>query len=65
MQTLNTQRKAYLDMLAWSEIGDKLLKSSDNGYNVIVGGTLFNSYVDHPRKLVSGREHHQLAHEAH
>lgn len=39
MQTINTQRKAYLDMLAWSEIGDKLLKSSDNGYNVIVGGT--------------------------
>lgn len=53
MQTINTQRKAYLDMLAWSEIGDKLLKSSDNGYNVIVGGTLFTSYADHPRKLVA------------
>lgn len=52
MQTINPQRKAYLDMLAWSEIGDKLLKASDNGYNVIVGGTLFTSYADHPRKLV-------------
>ena len=52
MQTINPQRKAFLDMLAWSEIGDRLLKSSDNGYNVIVGGALFNSYADHPRKLV-------------
>ncbi len=52
MQSVNSQRKAFLDMLAWSEIGEKLLKASDNGYNVIVGGTLFNSYADHPRKLV-------------
>lgn len=52
MQSVNPQRKAFLDMLAWSEIGEKLLKASDNGYNVIVGGTLFNSYADHPRKLV-------------
>ncbi len=52
MQSVNPQRKAFLDMLAWSEIGEKLLQASDNGYNVIVGGTLFNSYADHPRKLV-------------
>ncbi|MEB7559163.1 MULTISPECIES: glycoside hydrolase family 24 protein [Enterobacteriaceae] len=52
MLTINPQRKAFLDMLAWSEIGDRLLKASDNGYNVIVGGTLFTSYADHPRKLV-------------
>lgn len=52
MQSVNPQRKAFLDMLAWSEIGEKLLKASDNGYNIIVGGTLFNSYADHPRKLV-------------
>ncbi|WP_313758997.1 glycoside hydrolase family 24 protein [Atlantibacter hermannii] len=52
MQPVNPQRKAFLDMLAWSEIGEKLLKASDNGYNVIVGGTLFTSYADHPRKLV-------------
>lgn len=41
MQTINPQRKAYLDMLAWSEIGDKLLKASDNGYNVIVGNAVY------------------------
>lgn len=46
-------RQAFLDMLAFSEIGPKLLASSDNGYNVIVGGALFhNGYKDHPRVLV-------------
>lgn len=45
--------KAFLDMIAHSEIGTKLLARSDNGYNVIVGGALFhNKYVDHPRILV-------------
>lgn len=47
---MNQNRKAFLDMIATSEgtikFGDK------NGYNVIVGGGLFNSYVDHPRQLV-------------
>jgi len=52
-----TNRKAFLDMIAWSEIGPELLAASDNGYNVIVGSTpghpvLFNSYADHPRQLV-------------
>ena len=44
--------KAFLDMIAFSEIGPALLAVSDNGYNVIVGGALFHSYWDHPRKLV-------------
>lgn len=44
---------AALDMLAFSEIGPKLLASSDDGYNVVVGGGLFAGYADHPRKLVS------------
>lgn len=43
--------KAFLDMLAWSE-GTSTIKASDNGYNVLVGGGLFNGYADHPRKLV-------------
>lgn len=43
--------KAFLDMLAWSE-GTSTIKASDNGYNVIVGGSLFSGYADHPRKLV-------------
>lgn len=46
--------KAFLDMIAYSEIGPALLKVSDNGYNVIVGSTpsrpiLFTSYAKHPR----------------
>lgn len=49
-------RSAFLDMLAWSEIGPVLLAESDNGYNVLVGATpnhplLFDSYADHPRVL--------------
>lgn len=49
--------KAYLDMLATSELGARLLVVSDNGYNVLVGSTpdhprLFSSYVDHPRQLI-------------
>lgn len=44
---------AFLDMLAWSEIGPALLVASDNGYNVLVGSTasqplLFTSYATHP-----------------
>ena len=48
--------KAFLDMIAASEIGPGLLAVSDNGYNVLVGSVpskplLFNSYADHPRIL--------------
>lgn len=44
---------AFLDMIAWSEIGPELLKQSDDGYNVLVGSTpqkplLFNSYKEPP-----------------
>jgi muramidase (phage lysozyme) len=44
---------AFLDMIAWSEIGPGLLAKSDNGYNVLVGSTervplLFDSYATHP-----------------
>ena len=46
--------KAFLDMIAYSEIGPDLLAVSDNGYNVLVGSTaekplLFDSYAQHPR----------------
>lgn len=44
---------AFLDMLAWSEIGPVLLAHSDDGYDVLVGSMpraplLFHSYADHP-----------------
>jgi muramidase (phage lysozyme) len=49
--------KAFLDTIAYSELGTGLLAVSDNGYNVIVGSTpsnpnLFTDYSDHPRQLV-------------
>jgi muramidase (phage lysozyme) len=44
--------RAFMDMIALSEIGAKLLAASDDGYNVLVGGQLFSGYADHPRKLV-------------
>ena len=47
--------KAFLDMVAWSEIGGALLAQSDDGYDVIVGSTakhpiLFDDYNEHPRR---------------
>lgn len=54
MQVLNSQRKAFLDMLAWSEGTDNGRQPTRNhGYDVIVGGELFTDYSDHPRKLVT------------
>lgn len=49
-------RKAFLDTIAYSELGPALIALSDNGYNCIVGSTpsnpiLFESYADHPRML--------------
>lgn len=44
---------AFLDMLAWSEGTDHpRQRTRDKGYDVIVGGALFEGYADHPRKLV-------------
>lgn len=45
---------AFLDMLAWSEGTDHpRQRSNDRGYDVIVGGELFTSYRDHPRRVVT------------
>ena len=53
MVEINNQRKAFLDMLAWSEGTDNgRQKTRNHGYDVIVGGELFD-YSDHPRKLVT------------
>ena len=48
---MSVNLKAFLDMLAWSE-GTSTVTGSDNGYNVLVGGTLFDSYADHPRRKI-------------
>ena len=57
---------AFLDMIAWSELGSDYLKRSDDGYNVIVTGIdgkleLFTDYLTHPfsggrkSKLINSR----------
>jgi len=51
---MTKNEKAFLDMIAWAEIGEVLLTKSDDGYNVLVGSTpshpiLFYDYSDHPR----------------
>ena len=51
---------AFLDMLAFSEIGAALLAASDDGYNVIVGSTatsphLCANYSAHPRVMMAFR----------
>ena len=54
MVEINNQRKAFLDMLAWSEGTDNgRQKTRNHGYDVIVNGELFTDYSDHPRKLVT------------
>ena len=54
MVEINNQRKAFLDMLAWSEGTDNgRQKTRNHGYDVIVGRELFTDYSDHPRKLVT------------
>lgn len=49
---MNTNLKAFLDMIAWSE-GSTRIPGSDDGYNVLVGSTpkrpiFFSSYAVHP-----------------
>ena len=44
---------ALLKTIGFSEIGRDLLAHSDDGYNVLFGGTLFISYKDHPRKHIT------------
>ncbi len=51
---LSPNLNAFLDTVAFAEIGPKLLKISDDGYRCCVGSTpvkpiLFNDYSKHPR----------------
>ena len=46
MVEINNQRKAFLDMLAWSEGTDNgRSENQKRGYDVIVGGELFTDYL--------------------
>ena len=50
---INNQRKAFLDMLAWSEGTDNgRQKTRNHGYDVIVGGVFF-IYSDYPITLAN------------
>ena len=52
---MTSNEKALLDTIAYSELGESLLRLSDNGYNIIVGSIppdrilYIQSYNDHPR----------------
>jgi lysozyme len=46
---MNQNRNAFLSAIAKAE---GTYGRGDDGYNVLVGGTLFYGYDDHPRKLV-------------
>lgn len=52
-QAGGTNVLAFLDLIAWSEGTDKDDQpTKDQGYDVVVGGGLFSSYLDHPRRSV-------------
>ena len=52
MVEINNQRKAFLDMLAWSEgLDNGRQKTRNHGYDVIVSGELFTDYSDHLANL--------------
>ena len=61
MVEINNQRKAFLDMLAWSEGTDngRPENQKSHGYDVIVGETV-TDYSDHPRKLVTFKPKTQI-----
>lgn len=54
---MNPQLKAFLDTIAWAEIGPQILAESDDGYNVLAGSLpdmviTFSSYHRHPGILI-------------
>ncbi len=62
MANISKNLPAFLDCIAWAELGSELLAQSDNGYNVLVGSrpghvNRFFGYEDHPRQLITVSMH--------
>ena len=53
---ITAQENDFLDMIGFSE-GTLQVANSDDGYRVLVGGGTFESYADHPRKLIKINDH--------
>ena len=53
MVEINNQRKAFLDMLAWSEESITDVRKPEIMVMTSLSGELFTDYSDHPRKLVT------------
>ncbi len=47
---MTPNQKAFLDTISFSE---GTFGKGDDGYNVLVGGGLFQEYFDHPRKFIT------------
>ena len=62
MVEINNQRKAFLDMLAWSEGTDNgRQKTRNHGYDVIVGGELFYRLLRSPSQTCHAKPKTQTA----
>ncbi len=54
---MTENERAFLDMIAWAELGPEILAQSDDGYNVLAGSLpgmvlTFSSYHRHPGVLL-------------
>jgi len=49
---MSANLQAFLDMLGVSEGTSTCPATQDRGYDILVGGTRFTSYADHPRIVV-------------
>ena len=61
MVEINNQRKAFLDMLAWSEeLDNGRQKTRNHGYDVIVGGELFTGLLRSPSQTCHAKPKTQI-----